>query len=116
MFKNALFATVVVFIAVVFYLMDELRFLIPYRDAILERHGREIALFSVVLFLNLLAGFFVLTRRLLLKDTGHGGRRTDLHRSPGPVAGRGDDDDVVLFRIEERLIPAFRPGGRGAAE
>ena len=70
MFKNALFAMVVVFIAVVFYLMDELRFLIPYRDAILERHGREIALFSVVLFLNLLAGFFVLTRRLLLKDTG----------------------------------------------
>ena len=70
MFKNALFATVVVFIAVVFYLMDELRFLIPYRDAILERHGREIALFSVVLFLNLLAAFFVLTRRLLLKDTG----------------------------------------------
>ena len=70
MFKNALFATVVVFIAVVFYLMDELRFLIPYRDAILARHGREIALFSVVLFLNLLAGFFVLTRRLLLKDTG----------------------------------------------
>ena len=70
MFKNALFATVVVFIAVAFYLMDELRFLIPYRDAILERHGRDIALFSVVLFLNLLAGFFVLTRRLLLKDTG----------------------------------------------
>ena len=70
MFKNALFATVVVFIAVVFYLMDELRFLIPYRDAILERHSREIALFSAVLFLNLLAGFFVLTRRLLLKDTG----------------------------------------------
>ena len=70
MFKNALFATVVVFIAVVFYLMDELRFLIPYRDAILERYGREIMLFSVVLFLNLLAGFFVLTRRLLLKDTG----------------------------------------------
>ncbi|MBI1355772.1 MAG: hypothetical protein GC160_15640 [Acidobacteria bacterium] len=70
MFKNALFATVVVFIAIAFYLMDELRFLIPYRDAILERHGREIALFSVVLFLNLLAGFFVLTRRLLLKDTG----------------------------------------------
>ena len=70
MFKNALFATVVVFMAVVFYLMDELRFLIPYRDAILERHGGDIALFSVVLFLNLLAGFFVLTRRLLLKDTG----------------------------------------------
>ena len=70
MFKNALFATVVIFIAVVFYLMDELRFLIPYRDAILERHGREIALFSVVLFLYLLAAFFVLTRRLLLKDTG----------------------------------------------
>ena len=70
MFKNALFATVVVFLAIAFYLMDELRFLILYRDAILERHGREIALFSVVLFLNLLAGFFVLTRRLLLKDTG----------------------------------------------
>ena len=70
MFKNALFATVVVSIAVAFYLMDELRFLILYRDAILKRHGRDIALFSVVLFLNLLAGVLVLTRRLPLKDTG----------------------------------------------
>ena len=70
MFKNALFASVVVFIAGVFYLMQECRFLIPYRDVILERHWQEIAVFSGLLFANLLAGFFVLSRRLLLKDTG----------------------------------------------
>ena len=96
MFKNALFATVVVFIAVVFYLMDELRFLIPYRDAILERHGREIALFSVVLFLNLLAGFFVLTRRLLLKDTGQ-----KLAHLEKQLRGRESISDELSRRIAE---------------
>ena len=94
MFKNALFATVVVFIAVVFYLMDELRFLIPYRDAILERHGGEIALFSVVLFLNLLAVLFVLT-----------GRIAERARRPQPLVNR---IACPSFEIEVR--------GKGRAE
>jgi hypothetical protein len=96
MFKNALFATVVVFISIAFYLMDELRFLIPYRDAILERHGREIALFSVVLFLNLLAGFFVLARRLLLKDTGQ-----KLAHLEKQLRGRESISDELSRRIAE---------------
>src|SRR5437773_11014668 len=70
MLANALFATTVVFIALGFYLLDQCRFLIPYRDLLIHRHGRTIGLFALVLFGNLLAGFFALGRRFFLKDTG----------------------------------------------
>src|SRR5438093_10646508 len=70
MLANALFATTVVFLALGFYLLDQCRFLIPYRDLIVARHGRTIRLFALVLFGNLLAGFFALGRRFFLKDTG----------------------------------------------
>ena len=50
MLANALFATTVVFLALGFYLLDQCRFLIPYRD--------------------LLVGFFAPGRRFFLKDTG----------------------------------------------
>ena len=97
MFKNALFATVVVFIAAVFYLMEECRFLIPYRDVILDRHWREIALFSGALFVNLLAGFFLLSRRLLLKDTGQ-----KLAHIEKQLRGRESISEELSRRIAER--------------
>ena len=70
MLANALFATTVVFIALGFYLLDQCRFLIPYRGLLVARRGRTIGLFALVLFGNLLAGFFALGRRFFLKDTG----------------------------------------------
>lgn len=97
MFKNALFATVVVFIAAVYYLMEECRFLIPYRDAIVERHWRESALFSVALFVNLLAGFFVLSRWLLLKDTGE-----KLAHIEKQLRGRESISEELSRRIAEQ--------------
>ena len=97
MFKNALFATVVVFIAAVYYLMEECRFLIPYRDAILERHWSEIALFSGALFVNLLAGFFVLSRWLLLKDTGE-----KLAHIEKQLRGRESISEELSRRIAEQ--------------
>ena len=97
MFRNALFATVVVFIAGAFYLVQECRFLIPYRDVILERYWREIAVFSAALFVNLLAGFFVLTRRLFLKDTGQ-----KLAHLEKQLRGRESISEELSRRIAEQ--------------
>jgi MFS-type transporter involved in bile tolerance (Atg22 family) len=70
MLANAFFGSTVVFLAVAFYLLAETKFLIPYRQLILNRHAKTIAFFAALLFCNLLAGIFALSRRFFLKDTG----------------------------------------------
>ena len=70
MSKNSIFVTSILFLAILFFLMQELRFLIPYRDLLILEYGWTILGVSLVLFLNLPAGVFVLSRRLFLKDTG----------------------------------------------
>jgi len=52
-----------------FVLMDRLKFLIPYRQTILHNYGWAIALYSILLFSNLFATFFLLARRFFLKHT-----------------------------------------------
>ena len=51
-------------------LLGEMRSLTPYRNLLYERYGAEIASFAAILFGNLLAAFSLLSRRLLLKNTG----------------------------------------------
>ena|ERR1051326_8316469 len=70
MFGNALFFTSVVFLALAFWLMDECRFLIPYRNLIWMKYASDIAVFAGVLFVNLFAAFYAVGRKLFLKDTG----------------------------------------------
>ena len=70
MFGNALLMTTVVFLALAFFLMDECRFLIPYRHLLWAKYGQSLALFAAVLFVNLFAAFYVIGRKLFLKDTG----------------------------------------------
>ena len=98
MFKNALFATVVVFIAAVYYLMDEL----PLPDPLPRRDpGAALAARSpcspCALFLNLLAGFFVLSRWLLLKDTGE-----KLAHIEKQLRGRESISEELSRRIAEQ--------------
>jgi len=70
MIKNAFFVTSILFLAALFYLMQELRFLIPYRHLLVSDYGWTILGLSAWFFFNLLAGVFVLSRRLFLKNTG----------------------------------------------
>ena len=70
MVANALFATTVIFMALGLYVMQECQFLIPYRQLLIEKYGRSLALFGGVLFINLFAAVYLLCRKLLLKDTG----------------------------------------------
>jgi hypothetical protein len=70
MVANAFFATTVIFIAILLYLLQECRFLIPYRSFLVGKYGSAIALYAAALFVNLFAMIYAVTRRVFLKDTG----------------------------------------------
>jgi hypothetical protein len=70
MIANALIVTVAVLLALAFWLMGQLKFLIPYRHILLHQYGAVLFLWSAVLFLNVFAAVYVLQRKFLLKDTG----------------------------------------------
>jgi hypothetical protein len=70
MIANALLATTVICLGLLFWLLDTCRFLIPYRAVLIEEYGRALVLWAAVLFLNVFAGVYVLGRTVFLKDTG----------------------------------------------
>ena len=70
MVTNVFFATTIVFMAIGFLLLDQCRFLIPYKTLLLQRYGAQILLFSAVLFINVYAAVYFGVRKLLLKETG----------------------------------------------
>ena len=70
MIGNALLLALTIFMAFGFLLMDRLKFLLPYRQAIFREYGWAIGLYAALLFANLFAVFFLLSRRFFLKHTG----------------------------------------------
>lgn len=70
MIGNALILTIVILLALFFWLMGELKFLIPYKAVLIHQYGTPILVFVSVLFVNLFAASFALNRRFFLKDTG----------------------------------------------
>jgi hypothetical protein len=67
---NALLAATAIFLSVSFFLMEECRFLVPYRHLLWAQYGEALGFFAATLFLNLFAGFYIVGRKLFLKDTG----------------------------------------------
>ena len=70
MVANALFAAGIIFMAIGLYVMQECRFLIPYRRLLWEKYSGPVALYGGLLFINLFALLYALCRKLFLKDTG----------------------------------------------
>lgn len=70
MIANAALITTIVFLAMVFFLMGQLRFLTPWRDLILRDHWQAIAVYSGLLFVNLFGLVIWMQRKFLLKDAG----------------------------------------------
>ncbi len=88
MIANAIFGATGLTLALVFFLLNELRFLIPYRSVLVHQCGMWAVLFSALLFLNLAAVLFAIGRRFFLKDTGrklaHFDRELNAGRTPMP--------------------------------
>jgi hypothetical protein len=70
MIANALILTIALLLAIGFWLMGELKFLIPYRHILVHRYGGVILAWAAVLLVNLFAAVYALQRKFFLKDTG----------------------------------------------
>lgn len=102
MIGNALILTIAILLALLFWLMGELKFLVPYKAILIQQYGTQISLFLVVLFLNLFAAAFAINRRFFLKDTGRKLSHLDKQMqvgqgelsAPGIDAIDGNDEEV----------------------
>jgi hypothetical protein len=70
MIANALIVTVALLLALGFWLMGELKFLVPYRSTLYHQYGSVILAWGVVVFVNVFAAVYVIQREFFLKDTG----------------------------------------------
>lgn len=70
MIGNALFITFVLFLAMGLALLEQCRFLLPYRPLLLHTYGTTILAFVALLFLNVFTIVFLACRKFFLKDTG----------------------------------------------
>jgi uncharacterized membrane protein YbhN (UPF0104 family) len=70
MASNALLLTIALLLGLGFWLLGELKFLIPYRHVLFHNYGRTLLLWSAILFVNVFAGIYALERKFFLKDTG----------------------------------------------
>jgi hypothetical protein len=53
-----------------FWLLGELKFLVPYRHILIHQYGGVILLWLAVLFVNVFASIYAIQRKFFLKDTG----------------------------------------------
>ena len=70
MIANALLITIAFLLAYGFWLMDQLKFLAPYKNVLFHEYGAVICASAGVLFLNIFGAALLLQRKFLLKDTG----------------------------------------------
>jgi hypothetical protein len=70
MIANSAFLAAMAVLLLLFLLMDQLSFLIPYKRLIFTRYLWVVVLALLVVFVNLFALFYASSRRLFLKDTG----------------------------------------------
>ena len=70
MIANALLIAIAFLLAYGFWLMEQLKFMAPYKMAIFAAYGGRIALSFAVLFFNVLGFILLLQRKFFLKNTG----------------------------------------------
>jgi len=97
MVANALLITIAILLAIGFWLMDELKFFIPYKGFLVDTYLAPISCYAFALFLNVFAGCYVLIRKFFLKDTGrkllHLDKQLHLGESPMPAPWLDEDPD-----------------------
>ena len=95
MIANALILTIALLLALGFWLMGELKFLIPYRYILLHQYGSVILTWIAVLFVNLFAAVYTIQRKFFLKDTGrkltHVDKQVAAGQSPVPSPERDEE-------------------------
>ena len=70
MASNALLVTVALLLALGFWLLGQLKFLIPYRQVLFHDYATILLPWLAILFVNVFAAVYALERKFFLKDTG----------------------------------------------
>ena len=93
MIANAMLIAFAVLVACLFYLMGELKFLVPYKRLISHQYGIVLLVWLGILFANLFAAVYWIQRKFFLKDTGRKLRHIDSQTSGSPISISLPDGD-----------------------
>ena len=93
MIANALLITVAILIACLFWLMGELKFLVPYKRIIVHQYGTVLLLWLGMFFVNLFAAVYWIQRKFFLKDAGRKLRHMDNQAGSGHMSLVPPNDD-----------------------
>lgn len=97
MVANALILTIALLLALGFWMLGELKFLVPYKSVLFHEYLTPILVFVGLLSVNLFALLFVINRRFFLKDTG----RKLSHLDRQLHVGHGEAPAPSLDAIDE---------------
>jgi hypothetical protein len=70
MIPNALLLTIAILIAYGFWLLDQLKFMAPYKSVLIHSYGPTLLVALALLFTNVFGAALLLQRKFFLKDTG----------------------------------------------
>jgi len=70
MIGNSAFIAGMILLVATFVAVEQVAFLAPYKRLLFDRYWGWLLAFAGVLYLNLFAGCYLLSRRLFLKETG----------------------------------------------
>ncbi len=95
MIANAVFVATLIFLALGFWLMHALHFLVPWRSLILHTYLKSIALYCALLFINILGLTVWIERKFFLRDTG----RKLKHLDQEIHTGQSELSEEILSRF-----------------
>ena len=70
MIANAALVASILYLALLFFVMGQLRFLTPWRSLILHQYWQAIVTYSALLIVNLFGVVIYIQRKVFLKDAG----------------------------------------------
>ncbi len=93
MIANALLLTIAILLAYGFWLLDQLKFMAPYKSVLIHSYGPDAARCVGVLFVNVFGAALLLQRKFFLKDTGRKLSHLDRQFQVGQVEMPAPEDD-----------------------
>ncbi|WP_158823321.1 hypothetical protein [Granulicella sp. S156] len=101
MIANAVFVATLIFLALGFWLMHALHFLVPWRSLILHTYLKSIAVYAALLFANILGLTIWIERKFFLRDAG----RKLKHFDQEIHTGKSELSAEILSRFSDEEEP-----------
>ena len=98
MIANALLLTIAILLAYGFWLLDQLKFMAPYKSILIHSCGPTLLAAFALLFVNVFGAALLLQRKFFLKDTGRKLSHLDRQFQVGQVAMPAPEDNPGVPR------------------